>query len=133
MNLAESATVAISVLVFPLMLTGCGDDGAAPPIGRPTQAAPGSQSKAAAMPPTETTARTISYRCNSGRAGTIAVDVPDLGNLAHGLNRIQPCEYDKGVSRATVTVMCRSNAVVVHLVAASGQVVQPSNDALCLQ
>jgi len=133
MNLAESATVAISVLVFPLMLTGCGDDGAAPPIGRPTQAAPGSQSKAAAMPPTETTARNISYRCNSGRAGTIAVDVPDLGSLAHRLNRIQPCEYDKGVSRATVTVMCRSNAVVVHLVAASGQVVQPSNDALCLQ
>jgi len=85
------------------------------------------------MPPTETTARNISYRCNSGRAGTIAVDVPDLGSLAHRLNRIQPCEYDKGVSRATVTVMCRSNALVVHLVAASGQVVQPSNDALCLQ
>ena len=66
MNLAESATVAISVLVLPLMLTGCGGDGAAAPIGRPTQAAPGSQS--AAMPPTETTARNIYYRCNSGRA-----------------------------------------------------------------
>jgi hypothetical protein len=84
------------------------------------------------MPPTETTARNIYYRCNSGRAGTIAVDLPDLGNLAHRLNRIQPCEYDKGVSRAAVTVMCHSNALVVHLVAASGQVVQPSNDALCL-
>jgi len=85
------------------------------------------------MPPTETTTRNISYRCNSGRAGTIAVDIPDLGNLAHRLNRIRPCEYDKGVSHATVTVMCRSNALVVHLVAASGHVVQPSNDALCLQ
>jgi hypothetical protein len=84
------------------------------------------------MPPTRTAARNISYRCNSGRAGTIAVDVPDLGNLANRLNRIQPCEYDKGVSRATVTVMCRSDALDVHLVAASGQVVQPSNDALCL-
>lgn len=133
MNLAESATVAISVLVFPLMLTGCGDDGAAAPLGRPTQAAPKSQSDAAALPPTATTARSISYRCNSGRAGTIAVDVPDLGELAHRLNQVQPCEYDKGVSRATVTVMCRANALVVHLVAASGQVVQPSNAALCLQ
>ena len=83
--------------------------------------------------PCMTTARSISYRCNSGRAGTIAVDVPDLGELAHRLNQVQPCEYDKGVSRATVTVMCRANALVVHLVAASGQVVQPSNAALCLQ
>ena len=85
------------------------------------------------MPPTETTtARHVSYRCYSGREGTIAVDVPDLGDLADRLNGIQPCEYDQGVSRANLTVMCRSNALVVHLAAASGQVVQPSNDALCL-
>ena len=133
MNLAESATVAISVLVLPLMLTGCGDDRAAAPIGQPTQAAPGSQSAAAAMPPTEITARHVSYRCNSGREGAIAIDIPDLGDLADRLNGIQPCEYDQGVSRATLTVMCRSNELVVHLAAANGQVVQPSNDAICLQ
>ena len=85
------------------------------------------------MPPTETTARNVTYRCNGGREGTVEVEVLDLGDLADQLNRIQPCEYDQGVSRATLTVMCRSNALVVHLAAARGQVVRPSNDALCLQ
>lgn len=134
MKLAKSSSVAISILVLPLLLTGCGDAGAPPrsadglrPAVTPTQ------STASALRPTGTSARDVSYRCNSGREGTITVDVPDLGRLADRLNRMQPCDYDHGLSRATLTVMCRSSPLVVHLTGAGGHVAQPSKVALCLQ
>ncbi len=85
------------------------------------------------MRPTGTSARDVSYRCNSGREGTITVDVPDLRRLADRLNRIQLCEYDHRLSRVTLTVMCRSSPLVVHVTGAGGHVAQPSKEALCLQ
>jgi hypothetical protein len=61
------------------------------------------------------------------------VDVADLDRLADRLNRIQPCEYDQGLSRATLTVMCRSNPLVVRLTGSGGHVSQPPREAVCLQ
>jgi hypothetical protein len=49
----------------------------------------------------------VSYRCTSGREGTIVVDVPDLGQLADQIDRIQPCEYDHGVARFSVVASPR--------------------------
>ena len=84
------------------------------------------------MRPTGATARTVTYRCVSGRKGTLAVDVPDLSDLSTLLNRIQPCEYDHGLSDATLVVPCRSRPLNVHLTVAHGRLVQPSDEALCL-
>jgi hypothetical protein len=130
MKLGASLTSAVTVLVLPV-LTGCGNAGAAAPIARQTQADIEDTSAAPAVPPTGTTARNVSYRCSSGREGTIVVDIPDLGRLADRLNRIRPCEYDQGVSQATLTVMCRASPLVVQLTVAGGNLQQPSQEALC--
>lgn len=133
MRLAAPLATAITVLVLPVLITGCGEAGGAAPIGQQTQEDIQTKSAAPAERPTGTTARDVTYRCSSGREGTIVVDVPDLDRLADRLNRIQPCEYDQGLSRATLTVMCRSNPLVVHLTGAGGHVEQPPREALCLQ
>jgi hypothetical protein len=74
----------------------------------------------------------VAYRCSSGRDGTLTVDVPDLSDLAAQLNRIQPCEYDRGLSDATLVVPCRSIPLEVHLTVTDGRLLQPSDEALCL-
>jgi hypothetical protein len=51
------------------------------------------------MAPEGAAAREVTYRCASGRSATIVVDVPDPEDLADILNRIQPCEYDRGFDR----------------------------------
>ena len=48
------------------------------------------------------------------------------------INRIEPCEYDHGLSDATLVVPCRSRPLNVHLTVAHGRLVQPSDEALCL-
>ena len=103
MKLAGSLSTAITVIVLPVLMTGCGDAGAAAPIGRQTQADIETKPAAPVVRPTGPTARDVTYRCSSGREGTIAVDVPDLDRLADQLNEIQTCEYDQGLSRATLT------------------------------
>ncbi len=133
MKLTEWLALASPILVLTLLLTGCGDTGAAAaPIGGQTHNPTAAHSALPAIRPNGTTARDVSYRCNSGREGTIVVDVPALSHLADKLNRIQPCEYDRGVSRATVTVICRSDPLVVHLTGKDGLFAQPSSEALCL-
>jgi len=99
MRLAEFLSTAASVLVVPLLLVGCGDTEPAAPTGRQSASPAQTGSAAPAMPPTGTSARTVSYRCSSGREATIVVDVPDLGQLADTINSIQPCEYDGGLMR----------------------------------
>lgn len=132
MKLAASLSTAITILVLPVLMAGCGDAGTAAPTGQQTRADDVAGTAEQAVRPTGTTARTITYRCSGGREGTIVVDVPDLDRLADRLNRMQPCEYDQGLSHATLTVMCRSSPLVVHLAGAAGEVEQPSDDALCL-
>ena len=132
MKLAASLSTAIAVFVLPFLIGGCGDARDAAPAGPQTQADVQTESAAPAEPPTGTTARDVTYRCESGREGSIVVDVPDLTGLADRLDRIQPCEYDQGVASATLTVTCHSSPLVVHLTAAGGRVEQPSNEALCL-
>jgi hypothetical protein len=132
MRVTAWLSTASSILVLPLLLTGCGETGAAAPIERQTQATTETQSPEPAIRPNGTTAHDVSYRCNSSREGTIVVDVPNLSDLADTLNRIQPCEYDRGVSLATVTVICRSDPLVVQLTGKDGNVAQPSREALCL-
>jgi hypothetical protein len=60
------------------------------------------------------------------------VDVPDLRVLAERINGIQPCEYDHGVSHATLVVTCRSGPRAVRLTGTDGRLTQPSAEALCL-
>ena len=98
MKIRASVATAVTVLVLPVLVAGCGDPGADAPTGQQSQADPETTSAAPAERPTGTTARTISYRCASGREGTLAVDVPDLDRLADRLDRIQPCEYDRGLA-----------------------------------
>jgi hypothetical protein len=131
MNIARSVAAATSALVLAGLLAGCGDADASAPSGPPAAAASPSQADTPALPPTGTTARTVSYRCVSGRAGTLAVDVPDLGDLTDRLNRIRPCEYDHGLERVTLVVTCRSGPVVVHLMDEAGRLAQPADNALC--
>ena len=131
MKLGATLTAALALLALLLMATGCSDVGTAAPIGRQTHADIEHGSAAPAVPPAGTSARHISYRCGSGREGTLLVDVPDLGTLADRINRIQPCEYDKGLSRATLTVTCRSRPRVVPLTGTGGLVEQPTSEALC--
>ncbi len=83
------------------------------------------------MRPTGTTARTVAYRCTSGREGTLTVDVPYLPDLAERINRIEPCEYDHGLSGATLVVPCRSGPLDVHLTVAHGRLVRRSDEGLC--
>ena len=78
------------------------------------------------MGPDGASAREVTYRCTSGRSATIVVDVPDLDDLADTLNRIQPCEYDRGFDRGTVPPSCESGPRVVQLRGGGGRVVQPS-------
>ena len=120
-----------SGLVVLLLLAGCGEPGAADAAAGPARATTGARAPETAASPAGSTARLVTYRCRSGRDGTLAVDVPDLRDLAGRLNRIQPCEYDRGVARATVTVPCGSRSVLVHLAAADGRVSQPSDEELC--
>jgi hypothetical protein len=101
MRLAEWLSTASSVVLVPLLLTGCGDTGPAAPSRQQSEGAGQTQSAVPAMPPTGAGARLVSYRCTNGREGTIVVDVPDLSQLADRINRIQPCEYDGGLSRVT--------------------------------
>ena len=82
-------------------MAGCGDPGAGAPTGQQSRGNSGTTSAAPAEFPTGTTARTISYRCTSGREGTLVVDLPDLSRLADVLDRIQPCEYDHGIATAS--------------------------------
>jgi hypothetical protein len=133
MKLAASLSAAITILVLPVLTTGCGVAGAPASIGRQSPAHIEAKSSAPAVPPGGTAARDVSYRCHDGREGTMVVNIPDLDRLADQLNRIQPCEYDHGLSRASLTVMCRSRPLVVHVTAADGHVEQPSKTALCLQ
>lgn len=102
MRLVEGWATASFLLVVPLLLTGCGGTDPAAPGGRQGEAAALSPSAVPASTPSGPGARLVSYRCTSGREGTIVVDVPDLDRLADQLDRIQPCEYDQGVARATV-------------------------------
>jgi hypothetical protein len=129
MKPAASLSTAIAVLVLPVLLTACGGAGAA--VAERTPAAVQPTSAAPAERPSGTTARDVTYRCTGGRTGTIVVDVLDLGLLADRLNRIQPCEYDQGLSRATVTVTCPSGPLVVRLTGAGGRLDPPSSEALC--
>jgi hypothetical protein len=130
MKPAASLSTAIAGLVLPVLLAACGGAGAAA-TGPRTSATVQPRSAAPAQRPNGTTAREVSYRCNSGREGTITVDVPDLDLMADRLNGTQPCEYDQGLSRATVTVTCHSSPLVVRLTGAGGQIEQPSNESLC--
>ena len=129
MKPTAALSIAITGLVLPVLLAACGGAGAdlqTPASVQPTSTAPAER-------PGGTTTREVTYRCNSGREGAIAVDVPDLNLMADRLNRIRPCEYDQGLSRATVTVVCHSSPLVVHLTGAGGQIEQPSDASLCLQ
>jgi hypothetical protein len=132
MKQTRSAAAAASALVLALLLTGCGDAGASSPGLRQTPAATGTAPAVAALRPTGTAARDVSYRCTSGRDGTIVVEVPDLGDLTDRLDRMQPCEYDEGMARATLVVTCPSGPRVVHLTGTGGHLTQPSDEALCL-
>jgi hypothetical protein len=85
------------------------------------------------MAPDGASAREVTYRCASGRSATIVVDVPDLEDLADTLNRIQPCEYDRGFDRGTVPLSCESGPLVVQLRGSGGRVVQPARGTLCPQ
>ena len=132
MRLAHWLSTASSGLAVALLLTGCGDLGAPPSRVPAGHAATETRTEAAAIRPTGPTERSVSYRCLSGREDTIAVDVPDVGHLADILDRIQPCEYDQGLSRATLIVTCQSGLVAVHMTGAGGRLRQPSHEALCL-
>ena len=131
MRIRASLRTVVIVLVVPVLVTACGDGGAQQPGGRQGQRDVERESAAPAVQPSGATARAVSYRCRSGREGTLVVDVPDLGILAARLDRVQPCEYDQGLSRATLTVTCRSGPLVVRLAARDGHPVQPSDAALC--
>ena len=129
MSLPRWLPGAASGLVVVLIVTGCGGSGGV--VARPTRSTTGATPEEPATSPEGATARRVSYRCRSGRAGTIVVDVPDLAHLADRVNRIQPCEYDEGLAHAAVTVSCGTGPVVVALRAAGGLVAQPSTDGLC--
>ena len=131
MKLAASLSTAVAALVLPVLITGCGDAGGTAPIGRQTPAEVQTRFEAPAVPPTEMSGRDVTYRCSSGREGTLVVDVPDLDRVADRLNRIQPCEYDNGLSGATLTLMCGSNPLMVHLAGEDGHVKQPSKEDFC--
>lgn len=127
----HAGPLAITSLLVCLALTGCGDTGTealAVPAG-PDGSAAGSA--AVAVRPSGPTARNISHICRSGRDDTIVVNIFDLADLAKTLNAIQPCEYDQGVMRATVTLACSSQPLVVQLTAAEGNVRQPARRSLC--
>jgi hypothetical protein len=102
MRLAASLPTAIIVLALHVLTTGCGGADRAAPTAEQTAADVQPQSEAPALPPDGATARSVTYRCNSGREGTLVIDLPDLDRLAERLDRIDPCEYDNGLSRATV-------------------------------
>jgi hypothetical protein len=115
-----------------LGLAGCGSaDGAgsAPEAGGPAA----TSAAAPALGPDGPTARTIGYRCTSGRRATLIVDVPDLRDLADKLDRIQPCEDDQGFESGTVTITCDSGPRQVALRGSEGSVVQPPESSLCLE
>lgn len=115
-------------LLLPLLISGCGQpDGDGSVAG-----ADGSRSRSAApaLAPEGPTSRTVAYRCTSGREETIAVDVPDVRDLARTLNRIQPCEYDRGFDRGTVTIDCDAGPVTVPLRGRDGSVLQPGEARL---
>ena len=59
------------------------------------------------------------------------MDVPDLADLADRLNGIQPCEYDDGMSRASLVVTCPAGPLVVRLTGEDGDLVQPPGGAPC--
>ena len=125
------SAVASLALCLPLLLAGCGPSDQAGSTPEPATDAT-AKSAAPALAPEGSTARTISYRCMSGRQATIEVDVSDLQDLAETLNRIQPCEYDSGFDRGTVTVTCDSGPSVVQLRGDEGRAVQPPASSLCL-
>ena len=122
---------ALSVLSVALLIAGC--EGSEPSASGDAGSDPdgGTRSAAPAMPPGGASAREVTYRCASGRSATIVVDVPDLEDLADTLNRIQPCEYDRGFDRGTVPLSCESGPLVVRLRGSGGRVVQPSPGTLC--
>ncbi len=124
------SAIASLALCLPLLLAGCGQSDQAGSTPEPATDAT-AQSAAPAIPPEGSTARTISYRCTSGRQATIEVDVPDLRDLAATLNKIQPCEYDRGFDRGTVTVGCPSATTEISLRGRDGQALQPSESSLC--
>jgi hypothetical protein len=107
MTLVERWSAASLLLVVPMLLAGCGDTGPATPGGQQSEASAPTQTAVPATDPTGSGARLVSYRCTSGREGTIVVDVPDLGQLADQIDRIQPCEYDDGVARFSVVASPR--------------------------
>ena len=77
-----------------LVLAGCGTSdgtGAVEPSRLPASA------DAPALPPDGSSAVTVSYRCVSGREGTLTLDLSDGRDLAETLDRVQPCEYDDGI------------------------------------
>lgn len=132
MNLARSVAAATSAVVLAALLTGCGDVGTSAPSTAPARTGTVTALPEAAVRPSGTTARTVAYRCTSGRDGTLTVDLRDLRDLSERINRIEPCEYDHGVSHATLVVTCRSGPLVVRLTGTDGRLVRPSDEALCL-
>ena len=122
---------ALAVLSVALLVTGCG--GSEPSASGDPGSDPdgGTRSAAPAMSPDAAPAREVTYRCTSGRSATIVVDVPELEDLADTLNRIQPCEYDRGFDRGTVALSCESGPLVVQLRGSGGRVVQPSPGTWC--
>lgn len=132
MKIPATIATVFTVFVSPLLLTGCGSAGSGAVTGQETPTAPATKAASPAMRPTGLTARDITYQCRTGLTDTITVDIPDLDRLAEQLNAIQPCEYNRGFSIAMLTVMCRTNPLVVHLTSTAGRIEQPTRAALCL-
>ena len=127
--LAALAPFAPFALGLSLVLAGCGSaEGAG---STPAAGGPAATSAAPALEPEGPTARTIDYRCASGRRATLTVDVPDLRDLADTLDRIQPCEDDQGFESGTLTITCDSGPRQVALRGSEGSLVQPPESSLC--
>jgi hypothetical protein len=121
----------LSVLSVALLVAGCGGSELRASGNPGSDPDGGTRSAAPAMAPEGAAAREVTYRCASGRSATIVVDVPDPADLADILNRIQPCEYDRGFDRGTVPLSCESGPLVVQLRGSGGQFVQTSPGTLC--
>jgi hypothetical protein len=131
MRVAEASTSAIMVFVVALLIAGCGEAGVAESPGRSTPAAGETSAVYEAVHPTGSAARTVAYRCRSGREGTLVLEVADLRNLADAVNGTMPCEYDDGVAVASFTVRCESGPVVVRLATVGGRVERSATDTPC--
>ena len=120
--------VACFVLCLPLLSAGCGQSDQEASGAQSAEVTAGSAAPAVA--PEGSTSYTVGYRCRSGREAAITVDVSQLRDLAATLNRIQPCEYDRGFDHGTVIIECPSGARVVPIRGNDGRAVPPSENEL---